>query len=116
MDASRHSVVIVKLSISYFLIAIYIVILGHFYNFINKYAKKITYFYPTKLKIYDRTDAIIYSHFSTKLKVSKYQNEFIKSLFLPKYEPNIVRISALYCATTQGRNPYNFWFIFWEKR
>ena len=29
------------------------------------------------------------------LKVSKFQNEFMKSLFLPKYEPKIVRISAL---------------------
>ena len=50
------------------------------------------------------------------VKVSKFQNEFIESLFLPKYEPNIVRISALYCATLQGRNPYNFWFIFSEKQ
>ena len=49
------------------------------------------------------------------LKVSKFQNEFMRSSFLPKYEPNIVKISALYCATLQGRNPYNFWFIFWEK-
>ena len=31
------------------------------------------------------------------LKVSKFQNEFMKSSFLPKYEPNIWRISALYC-------------------
>ena len=38
----------------------------------------------------------------------------MKSSFLPKYEPNIVRISALLCGTLQGRNPYNFWFIFWE--
>ena len=42
------------------------------------------------------------------LKVSKFQNEFMKSSFLPKSEPDIVRISALYCATLQGRNPYNF--------
>ena len=49
------------------------------------------------------------------LKVSKFQNEFFKSSFLPKYEPNIARISDLYYATLQGRNPYNFWFIFWEK-
>ena len=42
------------------------------------------------------------------LKISKFQNEFIKSSFLPKYEPNIVRISALYCATLHGRNSYNF--------
>ena len=31
------------------------------------------------------------------LKVSKFQNEFMKSSFLPKYEPKIVRISARYC-------------------
>ena len=29
-------------------------------------------------------------------KVSKFQNEFMKSSFLPKCEPKIVRISALY--------------------
>ena len=28
------------------------------------------------------------------LKVSKFQNEFMKSSFFPKYEPNIVRISV----------------------
>ena len=57
------------------------------------------------------------NHFqSLRLKVSKFQNEFMKSSFLPKYEPNILRISALYSGTLQGRNPYNFWFIFWEKR
>ena len=50
------------------------------------------------------------------LKVSKCQNEFMKSTFLPKYEANIVRISTLYCATLQGRNLHNFWFIFWEKQ
>ena len=32
------------------------------------------------------------------LKLSKFQNQFMKSSFLPKYEPNIVRIFALYCA------------------
>ena len=42
-------------------------------------------------------------------------NEFMKSSFLQKYEPDIVRISALYCTTLQGRNPYNCWLIFWEK-
>ena len=46
-------------------------------------------------------------------KVSKFQNEFMKSLFLPKYEKKNVRISAL---TTQGRDPDNFSFVFWEKR
>ena len=30
------------------------------------------------------------------LKVSKFQNEFMKSSFLPKYQPKIVRISALH--------------------
>ena len=39
------------------------------------------------------------------LKVSQFQNEFMKSSFLPKYERKIVKISAL---TTQGRNPDNF--------
>ena len=37
----------------------------------------------------------------------------MKSSFLPKYEQKIVKISAL---TTQGRNPDNFLFVFWEKR
>ena len=37
--------------------------------------------------------------------LSKFQNEFMKSPLLPKYEPNIVRISDLYCAALQGRNP-----------
>ena len=39
------------------------------------------------------------------LKVSQFQNEFMKSSFLPKYEQKIVRISAF---TAQGRNPDNF--------
>ena len=71
------------------------------------------------------------------LKVSKFQNEFMKSSFVPKYDPNIVRIFAQYVLyrseilkkiypyfgrnddfknSVQGRNPYNIWFIFWEKR
>jgi hypothetical protein len=29
------------------------------------------------------------------LKVGKFQNEFMQSSFLPKYEPKMVRISAL---------------------
>ena len=33
------------------------------------------------------------------LKVTKFQNEFMKSSFLPKCEQNNVRIYALYCAT-----------------
>ena len=39
-------------------------------------------------------------YYERTLKVNKFQNEFMKSSFLPKYE----------------RNPYNFWFIFWEER
>ena len=36
------------------------------------------------------------NHFqSLRLKVSKFQNEYMKSLFLPKYERKIVKISAL---------------------
>ena len=45
-----------------------------------------------------------------KLKVRQFQNEFIKSLFLPKYEQKIDRISAL-CG--EGRNIDNFLFVFW---
>ena len=36
-------------------------------------------------------------NFPPGLKVPKFQNELMKSSFLPKYELNIVRISALYC-------------------
>ena len=46
---------------------------------------------------------------------AKVQN-VMKSSFLPKYEPIIVRISDLYSATLQGRNPHNFLFMFWEKQ
>ena len=42
------------------------------------------------------------------LKVSKSQNESMKSLFLLKYDPDIVRISTLYFAKLQGRNFYKF--------
>ena len=38
------------------------------------------------------------------LKVRQFQNEFIKSSFLSKYEQKFVKISAL---TTKGINPYN---------
>ena len=41
------------------------------------------------------------------LKVIKFQNEFMKSSFLPKHEPNIVRISALYCATPSAIDSYS---------
>ena len=46
------------------------------------------------------------------LKVRQFQNEFMKSLFLPKYEQKIVRISAL---CSEGRNLDNFLLVFWEK-
>ena len=49
------------------------------------------------------------------LKVSKFQNEFMKSSFLPKYEPNIVRISALNCATLQAEIHTVFGSYFGEK-
>ena len=39
------------------------------------------------------------------LKVSYFQNESMKSSFLPKYERKIVRISAL---CSEGRNPHKF--------
>ena len=42
------------------------------------------------------------------LKVNKFQNEFLRSSFLLKYVPKIVRISALYSATLKSKNPYNF--------
>ena len=47
------------------------------------------------------------------VKVSYFQNEFMESSFLPKYEQKIVKISAL---CSEGRNPDNFLFVFWEKR
>ena len=46
------------------------------------------------------------------IKVRQFQNEFMKSSFLSKYEQKIVRISAL---CSEGRNPDNFLFTFWEK-
>ena len=48
-------------------------------------------------------------------KVKQFQNEFMKSSFLPKYKRKIVRMSALY---GKGGNLDNFLYIFsfWEKR
>jgi hypothetical protein len=47
--------------------------------------------------------------------VSKFQNEFMKSSFLPKHEQLIIlRISALY-GTEILTMHCNAWFIFWEK-
>ena len=50
--------------------------------------------------------------FMGSLKVNKFQKEYMKSLFLPKYEQKIVRISTL---CSEGRNPDNFMFVLWEK-
>ena len=47
------------------------------------------------------------------LKVRQFQNEFMKSSFLPKYERKIVRISAL---CSEGRNLDNFLFVYWKKQ
>ena len=47
------------------------------------------------------------------LKISLFQNVFMKSSFLPKYEQKIVRISAL---CSEGRNIDDFLFVLWEKR
>ena len=59
------------------------------------------------------SDPIYYPTTTTNLllKVRQFQNEFMKSSFLPKYERKIVRISAL---CSEGRNL--FLFLFWEKR
>ena len=46
------------------------------------------------------------------IKVSYFQNEFMRSLFLPKYERKIVRNSTL---SSQGRNPDNFRLYFGRK-
>ena len=51
------------------------------------------------------------------LKVSKFQNEFMNSSFLPKYEPKIVRISALSYGTVEGTGQkFLQYFLFWEKQ
>ena len=47
------------------------------------------------------------------VKVRQFQNEYLKSSFLRKYERKIVRISAM---CSEGRNLDNFLFLFWEKR
>ena len=62
-----------------------------------------------------KTLTLIESNFELlSLKVSKFQNEFMKSSFLPKYEPNIVRISPLYCANYLAVIPYNFGTSAWK--
>ena len=43
------------------------------------------------------------------VKVRQFQNEFMKSLFLPKYEQKIVGISSLSC---EGKNLDNFLLYF----
>ena len=48
------------------------------------------------------------------IKVSNFQNEYLKSSFLSKYEKKIVKVSE--ALTTKGKDPDNFLFVFWEKR
>ena len=55
----------------------------------------------------------IYTRFLV-LKVSKFQSEFMKSSFLPRYEQKIS--GFLLCVGSEGRNLNNFLFIFWKKR
>ena len=42
---------------------------------------------------------------SLSVKISYFQNEFMKTSFLPKYKRK-----------NEGRNPDNFSFVFWEKQ
>ena len=54
----------------------------------------------TVKKLWRRSTKVTYisrKKIALSLKVSKFQNEFMKLLFLPKYEQQIARISALYC-------------------
>ena len=44
-----------------------------------------------QLRLHD----VVHLIFQYILKVSKFQNEFMKSLFLPKYKQKIVRLSAM---------------------
>jgi hypothetical protein len=39
------------------------------------------------------------------IEVSKFQNEYMKSSFLPKHETKIVRISALHRVVGRSENP-----------
>ena len=59
--------------------------------------------------LYDDTSCMV----GKGVKVSKFQNEFVKSLFLSKYGQKIVRISAL---CSEGKNLDSFLFVFWEIR
>jgi hypothetical protein len=50
-------------------------------------------FDETKIHGHELTLEVLWK--KTHLKVSRFQNEFMKSSFFPKYEPKIARISAL---------------------
>ena len=50
---------------------------------------------------------------SALVNIIQFQNRNMKSLYLPKYEQKIVRISAL---CSEGRNIDDFLFVLWEKR
>ena len=58
------------------------------------------YFLRKRILVY-RLQEGYFSWKLQQLKVNQFQNELMKSSFLPKYEQKIVKISAL---TTQGRN------------
>ena len=49
-----------------------------------------------------------------KIKVINFRMNLWNGHFSQNMNHIIVRISAFYCATLQGRIPYNFWFIFWK--
>ena len=52
-----------------------------------------------------------------QLKVSSIQNESMRSSFLPKCQPNILRISALPFNKLSGpSDPSNSWLAFWKKQ
>jgi hypothetical protein len=62
---------------------------------------------------YCKKTVAIASYLNPLIKVRKFQNEFMKSSFLPKYEQKNIRISAL---CSEGRNLDSFLFVIWEKR
>ena len=57
-----------------------------------KWWVKITVF----LRIFPLLNSCVFSQRAYLIEISRFQNEFMKTSFLPKHEPNIVKISALY--------------------
>ena len=60
------------------------------------------------VKFLSYTSLLTFYLYTYLLKVSKFQNESMKSSFLPKYELNIVRFSPLHCATLTGQEFLQF--------